>query len=279
MLQHVKNNDQGTNNSEVITSVNCAGITLCSSPFSLNLHVDSKGYTKQTWIIDSGATEHMSYNKDFFFYFKPLPKTIYVNLPNFQKVQVSYSGSVQLSLNLIIHRVLFVPSFHFNLLSAHKLCKQLSNMLIFTSSHSFMQGPSMKRPMLIGESQNGLYLLKTSLSDLPSTNASSSFHSSKDVTSSLSCISFSDIKSKLWHVRLGHIPLSNIQHINEISVSLCSKFSVPCFVCPLAKQHKLPFPSSHIASKQIFDLIYIDTWGPFQTPTYDDFKYFFDHCR
>lgn len=86
MLQHVKNSDQGTNNSEAITSVNCAGITLCPNPFSLNLHVDPKSYNRNNWIIDSGATEHMSYNKDFFFDFKPLPKSIYVSLPNSQTI-------------------------------------------------------------------------------------------------------------------------------------------------------------------------------------------------
>lgn len=66
---------------------------------------------------------------------------------------------------------------------------------------------------------------------------------------------------------------SIIQHINEIQVSICFKFSVPRSTCPLEKQHKLSFPNSEINSKQFFDLIHIDTWGPFQSPNYDGYKY------
>lgn len=113
--------------------------------------------------IDSGATEHMSYKKDFFFNLKLLPRIAFVSLPNSQKVKVSHSGSVKLFSNLTIHNVLYEPSFCFNLLSLHKLCKQLSTMVFFTTSHCFMQGPSMKSPMLLGESQKGLYILKNRL--------------------------------------------------------------------------------------------------------------------
>lgn len=137
-----------------------------------------------------------------------------------------------------------------------------------------MQGPYMKSPMLLGENRNGLYVLKNRLpAALSLINSSCSSHSFKDVTSTLSCISSNDVKSRLWHVRLGHIPLLNIQHINEIPVSVVFKFFVPCSIFPLARQHKLPFPTSHISSKQIFDLINIYSWGPFQTPTYDGYPY------
>ncbi|KAG5601336.1 hypothetical protein H5410_032706 [Solanum commersonii] len=72
-------------------------------------------------------------------------------------------------------------------------------------------GPSMKSPMFIGESQNGLYVLKNRLPVAFSfKNSSCSSHSFKDVSSSLSCISSNDVKSRLCHVRLGHIPLLNI---------------------------------------------------------------------
>lgn len=41
--------------------------------------------------------------------------------------------------------------------------------------------------------------------------------------------------------------------------------------------------SSTIVSKHLFDLIHVDTWGPYKTPTHDGFKYFLtivdDHIR
>lgn len=90
----------------------------------------------------------------------------------------------------------------------------------------------------------------------------------------MTCFSHSDVNRKLWHVRLGHMPLSNMKNIASISLSSDSKFDIPCDICPLARQHKLPFPNSSITSKETFELSHIDTWGPYKTPTYDGYKYF-----
>ncbi|XP_075103834.1 uncharacterized protein LOC142178393 [Nicotiana tabacum] len=42
----------------------------------------------------------------------------------------------------------------------------------------------------------------------------------------------------------------------------------------MARQSKFPFPSSSISSKKVFELIHVDTWGPYNGATYDGFKYF-----
>lgn len=47
-----------------------------------------------------------------------------------------------------------------------------------------------------------------------------------------------------------------------------------CNVCPQAKQHRLPFPHSSIKSISIFDLIHVDTWGPYHTMTNEGFRFF-----
>ena len=40
-----------------------------------------------------------------------------------------------------------------------------------------------------------------------------------------------------------------------------------CKTCHLAKQRRLSFPSHNNLSHSIFDLVYIDIWGPFHVPT------------
>jgi len=50
--------------------------------------------------------------------------------------------------------------------------------------------------------------------------------------------------------------------------------SMPCHICPRAKQHRLPFPSSSISSTKPFDLIHVDTWGPYPTKTVNGQRYF-----
>ena len=56
-----------------------------------------------------------------------------------------------------------------------------------------------------------------------------------------------------------------------------------CHICPLAKQHKLPFPKSTSVSLACFDLIHVDIWGPYSAPSLNGSKYFLtlvdDHNR
>ena len=47
-----------------------------------------------------------------------------------------------------------------------------------------------------------------------------------------------------------------------------------CNVCPQAKQHRSSFPLSTSRASCIFDLLHVDIWGPYRTPTYDGFKLF-----
>lgn len=47
-----------------------------------------------------------------------------------------------------------------------------------------------------------------------------------------------------------------------------------CNVCPCAKQTRIPFPISTSKSFACFDLLHMDLWGPYKTPTYDGCKYF-----
>lgn len=63
----------------------------------------------------------------------------------------------------------------------------------------------------------------------------------------------------LWHCRMGHTPITRLNVISNPSIKdHLSNISTdqPCFVCPIAKHHRLPFPTSSHKSKQIFDLIH-----------------------
>lgn len=87
-----------------------------------------------------------------FFSFNLLSKPIFVTLPDSHKVIVTHSGSVSLLSDLILHNVLFIPSFKFNLISVHKLCSQLQKFFLFTPNNCFkLHGPSLKSPMVLGK--------------------------------------------------------------------------------------------------------------------------------
>lgn len=78
---------------------------------------------------------------------------------------------------------------------------------------------------------------------------------------------------KLWHYRLGHLPYYAMKNIKDILISFSDK-KIACEVCPMARQSRPPFSKSRISSKTCIDLLHIDTWGPYNTPTYKGEKYF-----
>src|SRR4051812_28094167 len=47
-----------------------------------------------------------------------------------------------------------------------------------------------------------------------------------------------------------------------------------CEICALAKQHRLPFPTSSISSTKPFELIHCDVWGPYKVASLSGAKYF-----
>lgn len=98
----------------------CAGKAKFLSSHPSLFKVDSN-----SWILDSGASEHMNFNRTFFNSFKLLPKPILVTLPNSHRETVTHSGSVHLLSDLPLHNVFYIPSLKFNILSVHKLCNQL----------------------------------------------------------------------------------------------------------------------------------------------------------
>ena len=113
-----------------------------------------------------------------------------------------------------------------------------------------------------------LYILDTSASTLVSLPSSSS------IPASLCGSAF--VEEYVWHQRLGH-PSSSVLH--NISPHLpsfkrSSSSASHCHVCPLAKQKRLAFISNNTLSKNPFDLVHLDIWGPFKIESVEGYKYF-----
>ncbi|CAA3011464.1 Retrovirus-related Pol poly from transposon TNT 1-94 [Olea europaea subsp. europaea] len=231
-------------------------------------------YTKSTWIIDTGATDHIVC---FVQQLTTITATINgnVKLSNGHVAVVTHIRTVQLSSDLTLTNVLCVPCFTFDLISASKLVSVLHCCLIFIFAYCFIQDLLFWKTIGIGKIDGGLYHLQlqpsqqqhhTSLSNTFEPTANTAYNHSFD----------------LWHNRLGHVPSSRISIINKIVPEVLSESNFRCTVCPLAKQHVLPFPISTHVSSSIFELIHV-LWGPFHYPSIDGFKYFVtivdDYCR
>ncbi|XP_074358952.1 uncharacterized protein LOC141698200 isoform X2 [Apium graveolens] len=92
------------------------------------------------WILDSGASDHMCSQKHLFITLTLLSNPIHISLPNGDLITISYSGTVPLIHDIILHDVLYVPHFKYNLLSISKLTSHLNCTIQFTSDSCFLQG-------------------------------------------------------------------------------------------------------------------------------------------
>ena len=214
-------------------------------------HTNLKNHT---WIIDTGATDHMVSCSSMFTIIT-IVVSIHLKLPNGSIANVTHIGIVTISETLILTGVLCVPSFTFNLISATKLIKSLNCCLIFLAGYYFIQSLRNWRMIGVGEEVAGLFYLIQA--NKVSTNASISTPSISSFFKHLSFNSIKDPSCNLWHYRLGHPSHSRIKLIQTIVPSIsCIQESI-CSIYPLAKP-KLHFPVSSSFSTSVFELLHCD---------------------
>lgn len=118
---------------EISESVPDKASMMAGMNFSLAAHISS-----HRWVIDTGATHHITPHLSLFENYNELTKPEYITMPDRSKREIKHVGRVLLHDNLVIEDVLHVPEFAFNLLSASHLTKTLNISLLFTSSQCFI---------------------------------------------------------------------------------------------------------------------------------------------
>ncbi|KAK9733756.1 hypothetical protein RND81_04G090200 [Saponaria officinalis] len=120
-----------------------------------------------SWILYTGASDHMCFNKDLFSDIRTISKLYVISLPNGQFITINYVGTVPITSEISLQNVLFVPSFKYNLLSIFKLAKQFDSIISFTPNFCFMQGSSTKKPLILGNTTKDLLPSKILLNKSP----------------------------------------------------------------------------------------------------------------
>ncbi|KAL8161067.1 hypothetical protein V2J09_012556 [Rumex salicifolius] len=123
---------------------------------------------KHEWILDTGATDHMSPHLDCMIDVRLLDDPILVKLPDDSSRQVDRVGNVVLSSELMITDVLFVPTFQFNLLSVSKIIKHHSLVAYFGASGCHLQDLLSRNLVAEGRARGGLYTLLATQKDVAS---------------------------------------------------------------------------------------------------------------
>ena len=117
-----------------------------------------------SWIIDSGATDHITPQLQLFTSYKPVRQDCFITMPNGRKAQIKHVGTIVLKDQIILPDVLHVLDFQFNLLSASKKAKLMSSNAVFTPDSCYIQAHLKSQRLLLGKESGGLCLVNPSSS-------------------------------------------------------------------------------------------------------------------
>ena len=115
----------------------------------------------------------------------------------------------------------------------------------------FIKDLAMKKTLLRGDREGGIYPLKT---------LRSSFNKETHAAAKTS-------KSR-WHSHLGHPSLSVVQQIlskSHVPFVLESNKEQVSDAYQQGKSHQLPYPMSNSVSSRPLELVFLDVWGPAPT--------------
>ncbi|KAF7843815.1 Retrovirus-related Pol polyprotein from transposon RE1 [Senna tora] len=157
------------------------------------------------WIIDSGASSHVTSSLELLTEIsRPMGENT-VQLPNGLIKKVEFVGKAILNTAITLENVLFVPEFKYNLVAVSKLATGLNLDVVFHDTGCVMQDRLTKKQLAKGKMIKNLYVLVDAESaDLKN-------------NTSLTCNSIDCIDSTLWHERLGHPSHNVLGRIDAIS--------------------------------------------------------------
>nr|ABW74573.1 putative pol polyprotein [Boechera divaricarpa] len=209
--------------------------------------------SSQTWVIDSGATHHVSHDISLFMNLDTNIKST-VNMPTGNTIKISGVENIQLNKYILLRNVLFIPEFRLNLISVSSLNDDLGSRVIFDPASCEIQDRIKGLMIEKGRRVANLYVL--------------------DTEEKIQVNVVVDVV--MWHKRFGHPSYSRLDVISKVlgTTKHKNKKSAYCHIYHLAKQIKLFYVSPNNMCKIIFELLHIDVWGPFSVDTIEGFKYF-----
>ncbi|KAI5346640.1 hypothetical protein L3X38_014519 [Prunus dulcis] len=92
-----------------------------------------------TWIIDTGASDHMTYDAKFFDELSSNTRDSYITNVNGLPSPITSEGTISLTPTLPLSRALLVPNIHCNLLSVDRLLDTLNASATFYPTHCSFQ--------------------------------------------------------------------------------------------------------------------------------------------
>ncbi|KAF7812032.1 Retrovirus-related Pol polyprotein from transposon TNT 1-94 [Senna tora] len=204
------------------------------------------------WVIDSGASSHVTGNVELLHDLKVIRGKNTVTLPDGSVKVVKSMGTTMINGCLRLDNVLYVPEFRYNLISVSKLVSDSSIEVKFHSLGCVMQDRLNNQVLAEGTLEKNLYVLNKTLN----CNSNSVVLNNVDAS-----VNLSSQHNDLWHVRMGHPSSKALSQLSFVAKVVDCK---PCNICHLAKQTRVPFTLSTINTNMCFEMIHMDIWGPYK---------------
>jgi len=141
------------NNGKSEAFINAAGLFAHNSSINFS-------FTKP-WILDSGATDHIASDSQFFTYTSS-SFISNVNLPTDSTAATSSTGTIKFNDNISLKDVLYVPSFNLNLMSVSKITSALNCCVVLFPHGCILHDLATERMIDSGKQYAGLYYMSPS---------------------------------------------------------------------------------------------------------------------
>ncbi|KAG8488956.1 hypothetical protein CXB51_016958 [Gossypium anomalum] len=211
-----------------------------------------------SWILDSGASDHMTGNLSLFHTYLPCH--------DHSRIRIAGMGTVRLTENFSLDKVLYVPNLSCNLLSISKLTKDEKVLAEFSAFGCVVQEQESGKMIGTAKVDDGLYVW----------NKKSSQEGMALSTSKEDSI-------MLWHRRLGHPNFMYLKKLFPLLFLNKKISSLNCEICQLSKHTRVPYPLKPYVQSQLFSLIHSDLWGASRVKNITGARWFItfidDHTR
>lgn len=207
------------------------------------------------WIIDSGATAHMTKNKSCLKNIqKPIMKE--VTVANNQKIIIDSVGEVDHCVKtenkisaITFKDVQYVPGICANLLSVSQIVQRGYEVLFNKNGCKIYD--TTKKTIATGSMINNMFKLDT----VPCEIACAAKGDKKDIV--------------LWHRKLGHASIAKMNKVLNMNI----KGNLKCEVCLKGKQIRLPFGDIGTRATNLLEIVHSDVCGPLSVSSIGGARY------
>ena len=214
---------------------------------------------RRIFILDSGATDHMTYDESLFYHMTSQSKENVITA-NGEVAIIMGAGSIALTLSLSLHNTLLVPSLSNHLLSICQVTEQLDCVVLMFPTFCLLQDIQTRVIIGRGTKRRGLYYVEDVVSGRVNQVRRSYNNKTKTIW--------------LWNRRLGHASFGYLKKLLPYLFSGVSESDFHCNDCTLAKSHRTSYHLSFNKRTVPFELVHSDVWGPSPKATQHGIRWF-----